>query len=52
MNIHQMHLACTQAGKTHRLNSHRKAYTLHCMRAEAQGFRALTLTQFIRIMPR
>lgn len=52
MNTHQMLLVCTIAGKSHRINSHRKAYTLHLMRAEAQGFRALTLAQFIRIMPR
>lgn len=43
MNTHQMHLAYTIACK---------AYTLHLMRAEAQGFRALTLAEFIRIMPR
>jgi hypothetical protein len=52
MNTHTLHLVCTINGKSHRLNSHRKAYSLHLMRAEAQGFKALTLTQFIRIMPR
>ena len=36
MNTHTLHLACTINGKSHKLSSHRKAYTLHMMRAEAE----------------